>query len=149
MAQQQFLARLAHDNQSEIDMGKMAKDQASSPRVKKFAEQIVRDHEQADKMVKDYTKKKNIDLNGSSSGMAMKDEDKAEMKRLKDLKGAEFDREFVHQMVGDHEKTVKDVTAARTQFKDPELTKLLDQLLPKLKQHLTTARSLDKGGSKA
>lgn len=149
MAEQQFLSRLAHDNESEIDMAKVAKDQASSPRIKKFADQLIRDHEQAGDLVKDYAKKKNIDLKESSAGMATKDRDKAELNKLKQLKGAEFDREFTRQMVSDHEKTIKEVTTARTQFKDPELTKVLDQLLPKLKQHLTTARALEKGGSKA
>jgi putative membrane protein len=148
--EQEFLAKLAHDNEEEIEMAKLAKQKASSAKVKTYADQLLRDHQNAADQVKTCAKGKNIDLSPTRSDMAgMKDEHKAAMDKLKSLKGADFDREFVRQMIADHEKTIKEVTAARTRFKDPELTRLLDTLLPTLKQHLAMAKDLDKGGSKA
>jgi putative membrane protein len=149
-AEQDFLAKLAHDNEEEIEMAKLAKQNASSPRVKTYADQLLRDHQSAAEQVKACAKGKNIDLTSARADMSkMKDEHKAAMGKLKSLKGSDFDREFVRQMIADHEKTIKEVTAARTRFNDPELVRLLDTLLPTLKQHLATAKDLDKGGSKA
>src|ERR1700687_5421470 len=76
--EQEFLAKLAHDHQEEIEMAKLAKQNASSPKVKKYADQLLRDHQSAAEEVKACAQGKNIDLNSSRPEMSkMKDKHKA------------------------------------------------------------------------
>jgi putative membrane protein len=76
-------------------------------------------------------------------------EHKAVSEKLHKLKGAEFDREFTRAMVKDHQMVIERLTRARTRIKDPELTSLVDKLLPTLKEHLSTAQKLQDNLSKA
>lgn len=57
------------------------------------------------------------------------------MARLKDLKGAEFDREFLTTMVDDHRTTLDMVTAAKDKVNDQKLKDILTELQPALQKH--------------
>jgi putative membrane protein len=73
----------------------------------------------------------------------------ATLEKLRTLKGADFDREFVRAMVKDHQMVIERVTHARSRINDPELTGLVDKLLPTLKQHLSMAQKLQGSLSKS
>jgi len=79
---------------------------------------------------------------GAGTQGAGQDEHDSTMAKLRNLKGAEFDREFVNAMVSDHRKTIARLTSARSQFKDPDTIALVDKLLPTLQQHLSMAEKL-------
>ncbi len=85
---------------------------------------------------------------GDETAQAMA-EHKAMSEKLRKLKGAEFDREFTRGMVKDHQMVIERLTRARTRTKDPEITSLVDKLLPTLKEHLSTAQKLQDSLSKA
>jgi putative membrane protein len=76
-------------------------------------------------------------------------EHKAEAEKLRTLKGADFDREFVRTMAKDHQTVIDRLTSARSRISDPELTGLVDKLIPTLKDHLSTAQKLQDNLSKA
>ncbi len=83
-------------------------------------------------------------------GMAEhKAEHQATLEKLRTLKGAEFDREFVRVMVKDHQMVIDRLTTARSRISDAELTSLVDKLLPTLKQHLSMAQKLQDSLSKS
>lgn len=85
---------------------------------------------------------------GDEAAHAMADH-KAMSEKLRKLKGAEFDREFARGMVKDHQMVIERLTRARTRVNDPEITSLVDKLLPTLKEHLSTAQKLQDNLSKA
>lgn len=62
--------------------------------------------------------------------------------RLQGLNGAEFDREFMKQMVTDHKAAVADFQRAATTASDPEVKTFAQKTLPGLQEHLQLARSL-------
>ena len=62
--------------------------------------------------------------------------------RLQGLNGAEFDREFMKQMVTDHKAAVADFQRAATSASDPEVKTFAQKTLPGLQEHLQLARSL-------
>ena len=64
------------------------------------------------------------------------------MERLQGLSGAEFDREFMKQMVTDHKAAVADFQRAATSASDPEVRTFAQRTLPGLQEHLQLARSL-------
>ena len=182
------LGFLHHVNKGEIEMAKLAKDNASSDQVKKFADTLIKDHQSVDDQVVAFAKTHNVDLDamhadataaqratpgapgtqmdennsravGSATGeyarTAMggsgtagdshaqaKAEHRATLERLRGLKGAEFDKEFVRVMIKDHQMAVDRLTSARTQLTDPEYVTLIDKVLPTLKQHVTLAQKL-------
>ena len=74
---------------------------------------------------------------------------KAEVDKLRTLKGPEFDREYTRVMVQDHQKVIDKLTTARSRISDPELTGLVDKLLPTYKQHLAMAQKLQDTLSKS
>ena len=74
---------------------------------------------------------------------------KAEVDKLRTLKGPEFDREYTRVMVQDHQKVIDKLTTARSRISDTELTGLVDKLLPTYKQHLAMAQKLQDNLSKS
>lgn len=62
--------------------------------------------------------------------------------RLQGLNGADFDREFMKQMVTDHKAAVADFQRAATSASDPEVKTFAQKTLPGLQEHLQLARSL-------
>jgi len=154
MSDAHFLTNIHRANQMEIEMAKLAKENSSSPQVKKFSDRIIDDHKKGDDMVIDLAKRKNIDIKAEDSKMdqspgPMMKEHQETMEKLKSLKGAEFDREYAKAMVKDHEKVIGHLTAARTRVKDPDITALIDKLMPTLKEHLAMAQKLQAQGFKA
>jgi putative membrane protein len=174
-----LLGRIHHDNQAEIEMANLAKQNSSSDAVKKFADRIIADHSKADEQVVALAKSKNIDLPsdaqmarlhqmrtderqskavGSATGeyahttsgvggagsehVGEMADHRATVDKLRNLKGAEFDREFVRAMLNGHQKAVDELTKARSQINDTEMVSLIDKLLPQFKQHLSTAQKL-------
>lgn len=73
----------------------------------------------------------------------------AALEKLRTLKGADFDREFARTMVKEHQMAIDRVTHARSRINDPEVTGLVDKLLPMLKQHLSMAQKLQDSLSKS
>jgi putative membrane protein len=57
-----LLGKIHHDNQGEIEMANLAKQNSSSDAVKKYADRIIADHSKADEQVVALAKSKNIDL---------------------------------------------------------------------------------------
>src|SRR5216684_3610530 len=76
-------------------------------------------------------------------------EHRATLEKLRGLKGAEFDKEFVRVMIKDHQMAVDRLTSARTQVTDPEYVSLIDKLLPTIKQHVAMAQKLQDNLSKS
>jgi putative membrane protein len=58
-------------------------------------------------------------------------------------KNDEVDEDYVEEMVSDHKDAVELFEKA-TKSKDPEIAAFAAKTLPKLQQHLTTAKSLEK-----
>ena len=139
-----FAMKAAQGGASEVELGKLAQNQASDPKVKEFAQRMVADHSKA-----------NDELKSTASGMDLPSEpskeQKAEIQRLTKLQGAEFDKEYSHYMLKDHEHDVADFKKEANSGQDPNIKGFAQKTLPTLEQHLQMARELPanaKGGSK-
>jgi putative membrane protein len=99
MGERNFVQDQIADGTREVELGKLAAERASSPEVKEFGQMMVEDHTKAGNELKELASRANVDL---ESGDAREDANDA-VEKLSDLKGPEFDREYIDLMVKDHQ----------------------------------------------
>jgi putative membrane protein len=134
-----FVSDAIKGDNSEIQMGKLAEEQGGSSAVKRFGRTLVADHtkakDQMDQLAQQVGVKPTTDVSPDADG---------EMQKLKDLKGADFDKEFASHMVDDHQKDIATFTAEADAKNGPASTVAAKQL-PTLRKHLKMAQALNKG----
>jgi putative membrane protein len=132
-----FVEEAATGGMSEVELGKLASTKAASPDVKKFGQMMVTDHSKANDELKALAKKKNwtlpTDLDSSS---------KSTLDSLKNKTGADFDKEYVSEMVDDHEKDVKAFQDKAENATDPDLKAFAAKTLPTLQKHLDAIKAI-------
>lgn len=134
-ADRQFVMDAARDGMSEVELGRLASERASSDDVKKFAHQMIDDHSKAGDELMQLASQKGI--------TAPKDvgaKEKALRDRLSKLSGADFDRQYMREMVDDHNKAVAKFQREASNGKDPDLKAWASKTLPTLRHHLEMAR---------
>jgi putative membrane protein len=133
----QAMMRLAQADMAEVAAGKLAAGKASSPEVKKFGEHMVEEHS---KMLEEG--KKIAEAKGVKPPAAPDKKHQAALKKLEQQSGEEFDRQFMAQMVKDHEDALKLAEKTAKDAKDPELKAHAQKGAPHIKEHLAQARKL-------
>ncbi len=147
----EVVSHLNHVNKMEIDMGKLAQKQGTG-KVKQYGATLIKDHTAANKDLAAMAKKKGVAKipaeKPTSEAMQKEHQDAMDaMAKMKKLKGAEFDREFLTMMVADHDKTIARVDSAMATAQDPELKTFLSTIRPTLQRHADQARQLQSGTS--
>ena len=99
-----FVQDLWADGDAEIQLGKMAAERGASADVKRFAEMMVQDHTKAGEQLMQIATQYSIQPDAKEA-----DEHKGAMDKLSKLRGAEFDREYINQMIDDHQDVVNDL----------------------------------------
>lgn len=125
---------------AEVEMGKLGAQKATNAEVKAFAQKMVTDHTKANKELMAAAKAKGLEV-PTEPNMVHKG-----MKEKFERQGADadFNHDFMQQMVRDHEATVELFQkAANDTTLDPELRALAKKTLPTLQQHLADARTLE------
>ena len=132
-----FMMQAAQSGIAEVELSRVAQSNSSDPAVKSFAQMMVSDHTKANDELKTLAGNKGAALPTGPDGSHQ-----TEVQRLKGLKGAEFDAEYIRMMVADHEKAVVLFQAQAQNGVDPELKAWAVQTLPKLQAHLQAATGL-------
>jgi putative membrane protein len=152
---QSKLEKLHADNQGEIQLAQVAEQNAQSPEVKQFAQQMQTDHQRLDGKLQDTIQTMGASLEGKDFQKAQSDNQK-DMQKLQSKTGADFDKDYMSRMVKDHEKDIKAVKDARKDAEKghhTELAALLQTAETGMQGHLDHAKavqkSLGKGGSHA
>ena len=127
----QFLSKAMEINKAEVQLGETAMNKSQNTRVKDFADMIVRDHKEAMDKLKDLheariagrsktgsttgsttsgatnqTTRNSIDQQ-SGTDVPLTPEHKRVADRLASLSGANFDREFINEMVRGHREAIQ------------------------------------------
>lgn len=126
-----FMGDAAMGNMAEVELGHLAVKQGASKDVKQFGQHMIDDHSKANDELKQLAQQKKV-----MPPPGVSPEQKQTMEKLTKLKGAEFDRAYVKDMVEDH---VKDVTAFEAVSKnatDADVKAFAAKTLPVLRQHL-------------
>ena len=125
-----FMVKAASGGMLEVELGKMALQKASSPQVKKFAQQMVDDHTKANAELKALAAKKNITLPTTPG-----DEAQEHINDLAKYSGAKFDEEYMELMNKDHQEDLDLFSEAADDAEDPEVKAFAAKTLPVLKNH--------------
>jgi putative membrane protein len=132
-----FLHQAALGGLFEVQAGRLAATQGFDLAVRRFGERMVTDHGQANKDLAALALKKGITIPQElDSKHAML------LQQLRGLKGSEFDRAYIKQMVADHEKAVKEFGECAQHAHDADVKAFAAKVLPTLRQHLQEAMEI-------
>lgn len=130
-------------DKSEIDAAKGAKKKAKHADVKKFADDMLKEHTKAQKDGEKWAKKAKVKPEDNEWSKTLATNAKDEWLAADKLKGAEFDKAYIDSQVKIHESVVETVKTKLTPAaKNPELKAHLDSLTPVLEKHLDHAKAL-------
>ncbi len=139
----QIAAIVVAANKVDIDAGKLAQSKASKNEVKEFAKQMVADHTNSNKQATALAKKLKVVPQESATSKSLKETGLAMAKKLKGLKGAEFDKAYVDNEVAYHQKVLETIdNTLMPNAQNPELKELLAKTRPAIEGHLQHARSM-------
>jgi putative membrane protein len=138
-------------NQIDIAQAKLALRKTSNPQVKEFANQMISDHTNLAKSVSDLAKKLGVTPAQSATSKQLKQQAADETKKLRGLRGKDFDKEYASHEVTYHQAVID---AAKNTLipnaKNAELKSALEGAAPVLQGHMEHAQQLEKstqGGS--
>ena len=136
----EFAKKAGAGGLAEVQMGKLGAQKATSAEVKAFAQKMVTDHTKANKELTTLAAAKKLEVPTETDMMHKGMTEKFEHQKA----DADFDHDFMQQMVRDHEKTVELFkTAASDNSLDPEVSALAKKTLPTLQEHLKEAQTLE------
>jgi len=131
-----FVKDAAEGGMAEVQMGKLAATNAKDPDVKAFGQMMVTDHSKANDELKALAQKKNYQLPADIGSH------KSDMDDLSKEKGADFDKDYVDQMVDDHETDVKNFQRQAENGTDPDVKAFAAKTLPTLQKHLDRIKQI-------
>jgi putative membrane protein len=131
-----FATKAAVGGQAEVAFGQLAKQNASSPAVKQFAERMVTDHTQANEELLQIARSQDLNL---PKGLDAKHQ--AKEQQFSTAKGQAFDRAYMQDMVQDHQEDVADFRKEAEHGQDPQLKAFAAKYVPILEKHLQMAQS--------
>jgi putative membrane protein len=136
----EFVKKAGAAGNAEVVAGKLGSQKATNAEVKAYAQKMVADHTKANKELMAAAKSKNLEVPTEPDMMH-----KAMMEKFERQKAdADFDHDFMQQMVRDHEKVVELFQNASTDTGvDAELRGWAKKTLPHLQEHLKEAKALE------
>lgn len=130
-------------NDVDIEAGKQARNKATDPQVKQFAQTMVTDHTALNEQTKQLAKKLNVEPKDNPTAKKLKDDGKATRDRLGKLEGDAYDRAYVDSEVTYHTAVLDTIDQQLIpNAQNPELKALLQKARPVIDQHLQHARQL-------
>ncbi|MGE5180600.1 MAG: DUF4142 domain-containing protein [Acidobacteriota bacterium] len=149
----QVIANVHEMNLNEIEAGRLAEKDGGTQAVKSYGEMLIKDHGQNDRQLMSFVKSHNQKM---PTAAMQKEADRKDMQdqkqaltKLKGMKGADFDREFLRQMVDAHDKALAKIDTAIGEVNNSELASILKDAKPVLQKHADQARDLEKNNAQA
>ena len=140
-------AQIAHivvtANQVDIDAGKVGRTMASNAEVKKFAEQMIADHEGVNKQAVALATKLKVTPEDNDTSTSLKAGGDKNVATLKALKGAAFDKAYVNQEVAYHQAVLDAIDQTLIPgASNAELKALIVRVRPAIAAHLEHAKHI-------
>ena len=136
-ADEKFMKDAAAGGMAEVQMGQLAEQHAASDGVKQFGKRMAADHAKANDELKQLASQKGVQLPSALDRGHQRLYD-----RLSKLNGADFDREYMKEMVKDHDKDVKAFQKEADSGKDADVKAWASKTLPTLKEHQDQAKQV-------
>ena len=128
----EFMEKVAKASMSEVAISRVAAARTSNAEVRRFAQMMVEDHEKAIEQLGALAGARGVSLPAKDP--------RPEKWEKRDAKN--FDREYLEQMVDDHERVVKLFAEQAKDGEDADTVAYARKHLPKMQQHLQHATDL-------
>ena len=134
-----FAQEAAMGGMAEVELGKLAQQNAQNDDVKQFGARMVQDHSDANQQLMTILTAKDF-----SVPQQLDEKHRRTMDKLSKMRGAEFDRAYMREMVEDHDTDVKKFRQQAQNGADADLKAFAQKTLPVLEQHQKLAHDLSK-----
>jgi len=134
---QKFVKEAALGGMTEIEVGKLAQEKASSDAVKQFGKKLEQDHTKANDQLKQAAAQDGLTVPDSLDSKHRKTIDK-----LSKLSGEAFDKAFIKDAVKDHQKDIREFKNEAQNGTHPNIKNFASEAVPVLQEHLSMAKNL-------
>ena len=139
----QIAAIVVAANQVDINAGKLAASKATAAEVKSFGAQMVTDHTGVNKSAVDLVTRLHVTPEDNPTSASLTDGGKVNVKHLRALKGAEFDRAYIDNEVTYHQTVIDAMDKTLIpNAQNAELKSLLIKVRPAFVAHLEHAKQI-------
>lgn len=138
-SEQAFLVDAAVSNLTEVKLGQLAEQQSENQAVKELARTLVNDHQKANESLQQIFTDQQIAFPQTVSGVHAQT-----FEKLSQAPKATFDRHFLNEVVEEHTRDVKSYRAWEAKAQQKAVKNYLKETLPRLEDHLKTARQVEK-----
>jgi len=135
-----FATAAASGGMTEIALSKLAVQQATSSKLKDFANMMITDHSNAGDQLAAIAKAKNITLPTGPNA-----DQQNVINDLAKKTGSDFDKAYVKQMVTDHKSTLDMFQHEQTMVKDTALRSFISNTIPVVQKHLDAIKAIKSG----
>jgi putative membrane protein len=132
-----FAVKAADGGMMEVELGKWARDHATSQRVRAFGAMMVKDHTEANNNLKTIASSLQVALPDSIGNDSRK-----EIEKLEKKKGKDFDKAYVDMMVDDHKKDIGEFRKCADNCSDSSIKSFASNTLPVLEKHLDSIQAI-------
>ena len=130
-------------NQVDIDAGKLAESKGSTKDIKAFGKMMVTDHSGVNKQATALVKKLGVKPEDNPTSQSLKQGGDANLKKLRGLKGKEFDKAYIDNEVTYHQNVLDAVDKTLIpNAKNEELKALIVKVRPAFVAHLEHAKQV-------
>jgi putative membrane protein len=149
MSDPQIAAVAVAANKVDVDAGKLAKTKSKNAKVKKFANDMIRDHTSAIKQATQLVKKLGVTPEENDTSKSLTQGGKENLANLKKLKGKEFDKAYMEHEVAYHQQVLDALDKALIpSAQNADLKSLLESVRGVVAQHLDHANQVSQSLSK-
>lgn len=134
----EFTIQAAQSNMAEIKLSQLAMERSQNEQIRKFAQQMLTDHEKAGKELKAIA-----GTMGATVPTDLTAKQQAALAALNQQSGTQFDSAYVRQMQKDHDEAVALFErAGATEQLEPTMRAFARKMLPTLQAHQQSAHKL-------
>ena len=133
------IKQVAEVNMATIQAAQLADQKAENPELKRFAQMLGQDHKRAQAKLEKVAAKHDVTLPTTLNSKC-----EAELTKLRELSGQEFDKEFAKGAVEGHARAVNQLEEASNQVQNPELSQYARDMLKQVRDHQRQAREIAK-----
>jgi putative membrane protein len=141
-----LVSKIHMTNDTEMKVGQLAERKSDSAEVRRYGEQLYRDHRMADVKLLRYAKSHGfVVLPPEKLDTEAQEHAQKNRRLLQDLERAsspEFDQQFLTAMAKGHQEAIGMLTQAEPQIGDSQLRRMVHDLIPVLQQHQDIAEHL-------
>ncbi|HWB26878.1 MAG TPA: DUF4142 domain-containing protein [Chitinophagaceae bacterium] len=132
-----FVVDAANGGMTEVAASQLAQNNATTDRIKNFANMMVQDHTKAGNELKKLATAKGLTLPA-----AISDKNQKKIDDLGKKTGAQFDKAYVNLMLNDHKNAVDMFKKEANDAKDSDLKNWATSTLPTLQMHLDSIKAI-------